>query len=232
MDKGSLNEDRPMSVDGKKRLRSNNVLPISFATDSNETQGKWNDACENVRTVEPAEQEKQWGRFRDKRQMGEFRAALDGCNLIDLGYQRCWYIWESGNFASNNIRKRLDRGVANLNWSNLFPNYRLMHLDHSYLDHCPILLDFKALVNSGDTFAFKFEMDWLLDDSCEIEIKALWNSNKHLQIPGRLLTVGPCLNAWASKNKKEKGRCINGMKRLLKEQYNAMSRVMITLRRS
>ncbi|KAA3473093.1 non-ltr retroelement reverse transcriptase [Gossypium australe] len=55
---------------------------------------------------------------------------------IYLGYHG-----QRGNFASNNIHERLDRGVANPSWYNLFPNYRLTHLNSPCSDHLLILLD-------------------------------------------------------------------------------------------
>ncbi|KAA3471337.1 reverse transcriptase [Gossypium australe] len=45
--------------------------------------------------------------------MAAFREALEDCELIDLGFSGQWYTWERGRFVSNNIRERLDRGVAN-----------------------------------------------------------------------------------------------------------------------
>ncbi|KAA3459950.1 reverse transcriptase [Gossypium australe] len=57
---------------------------------------------------------KQGGRVREERQMATFRATLDDCSLSDLGFSSQWYTWERGQLASNNIRERLDRGVANV----------------------------------------------------------------------------------------------------------------------
>ncbi|MBA0790897.1 hypothetical protein Gohar_015513 [Gossypium harknessii] len=73
--------------------------------------------------------------------MREFRRVHEDCNLNDLGFVSLWFTWERGRFVSTIIKERLDRGVASLNWVNLFPGYRLEHLSHSFSDHCLLLLD-------------------------------------------------------------------------------------------
>ncbi|MBA0712974.1 hypothetical protein Golax_012039 [Gossypium laxum] len=59
----------------------------------------------------------QWGALPGMeigdRHMRAFSAAFEDCELEDLGYDGVWYTWEHGQFASNNIRERLDRAVAN-----------------------------------------------------------------------------------------------------------------------
>ncbi|KAA3471358.1 reverse transcriptase [Gossypium australe] len=75
--------------------------------------------------------EKKGGYLRSKRKMNEFRTTLEDCNLSDLGFVGRWFTWKRGKFLASNIRERLDRGVATLNWVNLFPKYQLEHLGHS-----------------------------------------------------------------------------------------------------
>lgn len=70
-----------------------------------------------------------------------FREALKECEINDLGFFGQWFTWERGRLVSNNIRERLDRGVANLAWWDLFPGFKVSHLQHSFSDHCPILVD-------------------------------------------------------------------------------------------
>ncbi|KAE8695396.1 hypothetical protein F3Y22_tig00110716pilonHSYRG00078 [Hibiscus syriacus] len=72
-----------------------------------------------------------------ERQMAGFRSMLTDCDFEDLGYSGQWFTWEHGRLETNNI---MDRGVANTNWWELFPNFRLGHLPPSVSDHCPILL--------------------------------------------------------------------------------------------
>lgn len=46
--------------------------------------------------------------------MREFRDALEHCGLMDIGYKGRWFTWEHENFASNNIRERLDKGLLRM----------------------------------------------------------------------------------------------------------------------
>lgn len=85
--------------------------------------------------------EKKKGQLRSERQMCEFRRMLDDCGLNDLGFVSRGYTWERGCFLSTNIRERLHRGVANLDWLSAFPNYSIEHLSHSIFDHCSILMN-------------------------------------------------------------------------------------------
>ncbi|MBA0728204.1 hypothetical protein Golax_001125, partial [Gossypium laxum] len=75
--------------------------------------------------------EKSGGLPRDERRMEAFRETLEECHLVDLGYTGVWFTWERGNLPETNIRERLDRGVANDKWRNLFPTSNIHYLTHS-----------------------------------------------------------------------------------------------------
>lgn len=66
---------------------------------------------------------------------------MEECELADLGFIGRWYTWERGRLALNNIKERLDRGVANMAWWNKFREYKVQHLLHSFFYHCPILIN-------------------------------------------------------------------------------------------
>lgn len=95
--------------------------------------------------------------------MKMFRSTLVECNLVDLGYNGRWYTWEMGNFASTNIRERLDQGVTSPRWWEQFPNSSVTHLSHSMSDHYPILVD--TLLSNFDHSCgrkkqFRFNAEW------------------------------------------------------------------------
>lgn len=56
--------------------------------------------------------EKQGGNLRDERCMEGFRFALDDCDLLDVGYEGKWFMWERGKLTHNNSRERLDKGES------------------------------------------------------------------------------------------------------------------------
>ncbi|KAA3460273.1 reverse transcriptase [Gossypium australe] len=107
--------------------------------------------------------------------MEEFRKVLAECDLLDLGYTGQKYTWEMGNFEDTNIRRRLNRGVANNEWLNLFNDYLVQHLPHSLSDHCPILIQTEINSSHGGRNRFKFEFWWLLEPTCSDVIKKLWD---------------------------------------------------------
>ncbi|GMI91034.1 hypothetical protein HRI_002772700 [Hibiscus trionum] len=144
--------------------------------------------------------EKEGGLVRSDRQMREFRRVLSDCAVEDIGYKGRWYTWEKGKFSSNNIRERLDRGVANSSWFNLFPGYVLDHLSYSTSDHCPLLLNTAETHQENNVWHFRFEASWLLEDSCEPEVRNLWNASVG-STPEKLKQVGTSLENWFRKLK-------------------------------
>ncbi|KAA3478879.1 reverse transcriptase [Gossypium australe] len=121
--------------------------------------------------------EKDGGLLRDERKMEVFRETLEECKLEDIGHSGVWFTWERGNFAENNVKERLNRGVANDKWKCLFSTGTIHHLPQSLSDHCPLLLNTLGENTRGSTPQFKFEAWWILENSLEEEIKSSWNSS-------------------------------------------------------
>lgn len=98
---------------------------------------------------------------------------VDDCELNDLGYIGRWCTWERGRFLSTNIKDSLDRGVASLDWMNLFPSYQIEHLSHFFSDHCPILFNTMGTRRNDQCNRdklFCFEAKWCLESSFEEEV--------------------------------------------------------------
>ncbi|XP_016676453.1 uncharacterized protein [Gossypium hirsutum] len=107
---GSLVEqDRKESWDLLRHLKRGNNRPWLITGDFNEILFSY---------------EKQGGRVKEKRQMTAFREVLEECEINNLGFFGQWFTWEMGRLMTNNIRERLDRGVANPKWWDLFPGFR------------------------------------------------------------------------------------------------------------
>ncbi|MBA0703066.1 hypothetical protein Goari_020450, partial [Gossypium aridum] len=120
--------------------------------------------------------EKCKGAPREKSRMEAFKKALEECLLEDLRYSGVWFTWERGNLPETNIREKLDRGVANDKWKQLFPAGNIKHLAYSMSDHCPILVN----INCGDSYKgnsrFKFEAWWIMEDTFEVVVRDSWES--------------------------------------------------------
>ncbi|KAK8507791.1 hypothetical protein V6N12_074356 [Hibiscus sabdariffa] len=66
------------------------------------------------------------------------------------------------------MRERLDQGVANGEWWEMFPNFSLIHLTFSL---------HRQRVSDQDKRHSLFESVWLMDESCEEEVKRLWETS-------------------------------------------------------
>ncbi|KAK5793162.1 hypothetical protein PVK06_034300 [Gossypium arboreum] len=109
--------------------------------------------------------EKQGGILREEVRMEAFRQNLESCQLMDIGYLGPWFTWERGRLLDNNIRERIDRGVANDALIQLFPSFSLRHLPHSFFDHCPLLIETEVRGRESRIDCFCFEAWWALEDS-------------------------------------------------------------------
>jgi endonuclease/exonuclease/phosphatase (EEP) superfamily protein YafD len=62
--------------------------------------------------------------------------------LMDLGFCGPKYTWSNGRSGRDFTRERLDRAVANNNWSMLFDVVEVNVLARSSSDHNPLLMSF------------------------------------------------------------------------------------------
>lgn len=83
----------------------------------------------------------------------------------------------------------------------MFLNYKVHHLSHFFSDHSPILLNMKADSSLGKMFHFRFEVAWLLEGTCEEEVKKMWADNVDW-VSVRLRKVGERLEKWFKRIKK------------------------------
>uniref|UniRef100_A0A803PL05 Reverse transcriptase domain-containing protein n=1 Tax=Cannabis sativa TaxID=3483 RepID=A0A803PL05_CANSA len=69
-----------------------------------------------------------------------FNQALSDCHLNEFALTGYQYTWEKGRGTNNWIEVRLDRALVNQRWMNLFNSAKLLNLEWSISDHCPLLL--------------------------------------------------------------------------------------------
>lgn len=101
--------------------------------------------------------EKEGGNQRPLRYIQAFQQALNDCSLDDLGYVGDKFTWQRGR-----IRERLDRGVVNDSWRQLYPDAAIIHMGYSDSDHRPILLDTEYhVVRPEVTRQKRFEAGWI-----------------------------------------------------------------------
>lgn len=82
--------------------------------------------------------EKLGGNLRRDDRMREFSHCLDDCELFDLSIEGNRFTWSNKQAGDHCIQERLDRGLANDLWRNLFPRAWVYHLTRVLSDHNPI----------------------------------------------------------------------------------------------
>ena len=95
--------------------------------------------------------EKEGQRLRAQSQLDNFRQALDECALMDLGFVGPKFTWNNGRAGEDHVRERIDRGICNKEWRDLFPMVRVHHLTSSVSDHRPLLLENSTIPNPTNT---------------------------------------------------------------------------------
>lgn len=93
----------------------------------------------------------------NRRQIREFRRALDASELLEIKLINRRYTWSNGRF--NPTLVLLDRVFCNKDWDNLFPQLSLLALSSSLSDHCPLVLCNHQLPPRRATF--RFEQFWV-----------------------------------------------------------------------
>nr|XP_023924073.1 uncharacterized protein LOC112035482 [Quercus suber] len=72
--------------------------------------------------------------------MEDFGAALEDCQLIDLGFRGYKFTWNNKRPGTANTRERLDQAVANKEWLDMFSASIVLHKFSHALDHMPLIL--------------------------------------------------------------------------------------------
>lgn len=115
--------------------------------------------------------EKKGGRIHNEWNIVRFREVLSKCNLSDVSFTGKWFTWERGRLLSNNVRERLDKGVANQAWWSFFSKHSLKHLTHAMSDHCPIQVEL-GIREEGHKQKkhFNFNASWAFEEEYEHQI--------------------------------------------------------------
>lgn len=128
-----------------------------------------------------------------------FRDVLDECGLKDLGYAGEKFTWK-GKRQGGMVFERLDRAVANNQWSFLNLGSSIHHLHSLSSDHKPIVINLEGIFPRLNK-PFKFEKMWLSDGGCSQTVKDAWGhpsteASKAL-VAGKLKNCGDKLLSWS-----------------------------------
>jgi hypothetical protein len=110
--------------------------------------------------------------------------VMDHCNLIDLNSVGGKFTWHINCNNQRGISKKLDRGMANLDWRLSFPEAYLETLCRVSSDHNPILMRCGGLPIARGTRPFRFEAAWISHSDYEQLVKDAWTRGRGLPILG------------------------------------------------
>ena len=92
----------------------------------------------------------------------EFKACLDSCSFVNLGFTGPKYTWTNKRQLTDLILERIDQCFANLLWRVLYPEAAVTHLPRTYLDYHPVLIELRKPDSDRANRPFRFQSIWLL----------------------------------------------------------------------
>ena len=124
---------------GAPNMRKRQEVWDSLAAISSSRPGPWfltgdfNEMIENS--------EKSGGTDRSENSFVPFRSFLSQCDLFDVQHTGNFLSWR-GKRETHVVHCRLDRSIANSEWTDLFPHSRSHYLRYEISDHRPLLTIF------------------------------------------------------------------------------------------
>ncbi|XP_059431636.1 uncharacterized protein LOC132165159 [Corylus avellana] len=125
--------------------------------------------------------EKWGGSSRSSNHMRLFQVALEDCELSDLGFRGPKYTWSNCRDGSEFIKERLDRGVANVAWRELFPDVEVRVEVSTNSDHAVLILSLIRQQRGNYKYRrFRYEASWALDRRYKTKINQVWSASTSL----------------------------------------------------
>ncbi|XP_075649651.1 uncharacterized protein LOC142620111 [Castanea sativa] len=153
----------------------------------------------------------------------EYNKNLIAVKISDLA---CEWLLDSlvantlGRKVNATIKRRLDRGIANILWRLVYPKATLSHLGTIGSDHTPIVLDTSPQAGFAHR-PFRFEVAWLRDERCTSVIDSAWNDepigSDFIKLCKKQAATRDALKKW---HKEVFGRCqdrINSLMQRIKD---------------
>lgn len=143
-----------------------------------------------------AADEKQGRVVHPQRLLQGFTDAVNDCQLMDLGFHGNMFTWERSRGNEGWIQERLDRGLANKQWKDMFPLAEVNVLDVSTSDHLPLNLQLNRKMYVPKPHRFRFEDMWLREKDCLHIIKKCWEERMGSSITDKLQYCCLRLEEW------------------------------------
>ena len=110
-----------------------------------------------------------------------FKDCIDSCGMVDLGFHGPKFTWVNKREVGHFIQERLDRGFANIEWRDLYPEAAVHHLARTHSDHCPVLLNLDTPPPSYLSRPFRFQPVWMSHPLFPKVVSDSWEQDKALK---------------------------------------------------
>ncbi|KAF7127011.1 hypothetical protein RHSIM_Rhsim11G0149500 [Rhododendron simsii] len=158
--------------------------------------------------------EKQGGNGCSRSRIEQFQQLMSDCELTDLEFKGQGYTWTNNQRGENNIRERLDRAMANVDWRVLFPYAQVFHDLILGSDHAPLIV-YACVPPKKVPYRFKFESMWTTSEECGEVIRGAWNSIQNGTVQfGLTQKLAKCRGALKIWSKKSFGNNLERIKAL------------------
>ncbi|KAJ1268194.1 hypothetical protein BS78_07G118600, partial [Paspalum vaginatum] len=174
--------------------------------------------------------------LRLENQMFDFREILSHCDLHDLGFSGLPRTYNNNQAGRRNVRVRLDRAVATPDWSSLFPDAKISHINSACSDHKLLVM---SLLNRGakdiPATAFRYEIMWEREEELGVIIKKAWSNRNPgsdlRKIAENLKNVTADLRSWSRETFGNVSKQINMLQKSYREKIQKTKKEMEELLR-
>ncbi|XP_019184596.1 PREDICTED: uncharacterized protein LOC109179546 [Ipomoea nil] len=129
-----------------------------------------------------------------------FNAALQDCDLFDLGMVGHLFTWVKGRGTANWLEERLDRALATPEWCEIYSSATVLNMLANSSDHSALYLDPKGIAIRRTSRVFWFESAWLLDVKCKDVVESSWRRTTNLSFLDRIDVCGQSLWRWGKEH--------------------------------
>jgi hypothetical protein len=165
---------------------------------------------------------------RSENQMAAFRDALMVCELKDLGFKGVPFTYDNGRRGNANVKVRLDRGLADDRWRDIFSDASVVHIVTPCSDHCALLIKLARESAKGPMRKCKrYEIMWEREHALPEVVANAWQDSGPKsdlgEINEALKNVMDVLHAWRGRKFGNVTRELAGLRRKLEklQQDNA-----------
>lgn len=106
------------------------------------------------------------------------------------------FTWQKGYDTNKWTEIRLDRALVSKSWIDIFVDAKLINLEITTSDHCPILLEPFTVNNLPRKRKLKFENAWLREPLCRQIVEDSWRIHQDEDLQKKTNSCLEEVSAW------------------------------------